>query len=346
MRRVLLIAILIFIFAKPVYAQEYVAPQAPEQVQGLMPIERTTFGQDLWTVIKGAVSALQPEIAAAAKTCTALLLITMVISLVNTMQSGTVKVVQLVGVITVASLLIQQAGSMIRSGADTVTELSEYGKLILPVMTGALAAQGGITSSGALYVCTTVFNTLLTKGISAILVPLTYCFIALSVARCATQQQILEKLSGFTKWLCTWLLKTSLYIFTGFIGITGVVSGTTDAATLKATKLTMSGAVPVVGGILSDASEAVLVGAGVMKNAAGTYGMIAVIAIWITPFLQIGIRYLLLKLTAAVCEVFGIKEISALIGAFSDAMGLLLGMTGAICIMLLISLTCFLKGVG
>ena len=213
-------------------------------------------------------------------------------------------------------------------------------------MTGALAAQGGITASSALYVSTTVFNAVLTSGISAILIPLVYCFLTLSVAGCATGQDILAKLCGFAKWLCTWLLKTALYIFTGFIGITGVISGTADATALKATKLTMSGMIPVVGGILSEASEAVLVGAGVMKSAAGTYGLIAVIAIWISPFLQIGIRYLLLKLTAAVCEVFGIKQISALISAFSDAMGLLLGMTSAICIILLISLTCFLKGMG
>ena len=138
----------------------------------------------------------------------------------------------------------------------------------------------------------------------------------------------------------------TLYIFTGFIGVTGVISGTADATALKATKLTMSGMIPVVGGILSEASEAVLVGAGLMKNAAGTYGLIAVIAIWITPFLQIGIRYLLLKLTASVCGVFGVKQVSALTGAFSDAMGLLLGMTSAICVILAISLICFMKGVG
>ena len=35
-----------------------------------------------------------------------------------------------------------------------------------------------------------------------------------------------------------------------------------------------------------------------------------------------------------------------LIAAFSEAMGLLLGMTGSICIMLLISTVCFMKGVG
>lgn len=346
MRKLLLLVLVLMLFTVPAKAAEYTAPEAPEEALGLMPVEQTTFGRDLWTVIKGAVSKLQPELAAAAKICIALIGITMAISLISTMPGQTARVVELVGVVAVASVLLQQTGSMVSAGAETVRELSEYGKLLLPVMTAALAAQGGITSSSALYVTTTVFNAILSSGISALLIPLIYCFLALSVASCATAQEVLAKLCGFAKWLCTWLLKMTLYIFTGFIGITGVISGTADATALKATKLTIAGMIPVVGGILSDASEAVLVSAGLMKSAAGTYGLIAVIAIWITPFLQIGIRYLLLKLTATVCEVFGVKQVSALISAFSDAMGLLLGMTSAICVILVISLTCFMKGVG
>jgi stage III sporulation protein AE len=129
------------------------------------------------------------------------------------------------------------------------------------------------------------------------------------------------------------------------MGVTGVVSGTTDAATVRATKLTMSGMVPVVGGILSEASEAVIVGAGVMKSAVGVYGLVALVAIWITPFIRIGVQYLLLKLTAALCEMFDLKGINGLVGAFSSAMGLLLGMTGAVCVLLLISVICFMRGV-
>ncbi|MBE6974610.1 MAG: hypothetical protein E7436_03870 [Ruminococcaceae bacterium] len=107
----------------------------------------------------------------------------------------------------------------------------------------------------------------------------------------------------------------------------------------------MSGAVPVVGGILSDASEAVLVGAGVMKNAVGIYGTVALIALWIAPFLRIGIQYLLLKLTAALCAVVDSKAINDLVTSFSGAMGLLLAMTGSVCVLLLISMVCFMKGV-
>ena len=127
------------------------------------------------------------------------------------------------------------------------------------------------------------------------------------------------------------------------MSITGVISGSTDAAALKATKLTISSVVPVVGGILSDASETVLVSASVMKNAAGVYGLFVIVSIWITPFLKIGVQYLFLKATGAVCSAFALKRVSALLGDFTSALGLLLGTTGTVSVLLLVSIVCFMK---
>ena len=70
------------------------------------------------------------------------------------------------------------------------------------------------------------------------------------------------------------------------------------------------------------------------------------LAVFLSPFLKIGVHYLILKLTAAVCGIFGEKGLTELIGDFSTAMGLLLAMTGSECLLLLISTVCFLKGVG
>ena len=108
--------------------------------------------------------------------------------------------------------------------------------------------------------------------------------------------------------------------------------------------MTISGAVPVVGGILSDASESVLVGASVVKNAVGIYGAVALFGVVIGPFLRIGVQYLLLKVTASVCSVFSAKRAGELLQDFSAAMGLLLGMTGAMCLIFMISIVCFLRG--
>lgn len=253
---------------------------------------------------------------------------------------------ELVGAVAIGVLLLKETNTMIHLGTETVADVSSYGTLLLPVMTAALAAQGGITGSAALYTGTAFFNSVLSNLISNILRPMIYLFLALSVANCAVEENVLKQFRDFIKWLMVWSLKWILYIFTGYMGITGVVSGTTDAATLKATKLTISGMVPVVGNILSDASEAVLVSAGVVKNAAGIYGILAIGAVCLGPFLKIGLHYLMLKATAALCGVFGSKRITGLIGDFSGAMGLLLAMTGSVCLLFLISVVCFLKGVG
>jgi stage III sporulation protein AE len=179
-----------------------------------------------------------------------------------------------------------------------------------------------------------------------ILIPMVYFFLVLSVVNNAIGEEIMKKLRDNMKWIITWLLKTILYIYTGYIGITGVISGTTDATALKVAKLAISGLVPVVGKILSDASETVLISAGAVKNATGIYGLFAILAIWIGPFLQIAIHYLLLKAAGAVCSVISSKPAAELIQDFSSALGLLLAMTGTICLLLLISLVCYLKGVG
>jgi hypothetical protein len=53
----------------------------------------------------------------------------------------------------------------------------------------------------------------------------------------------------------------------------------------------------------------------------------------------------MLKLTASLCAAFDTKRPVELIESFSGAMGLLLGMTGTMCMLLLISTVCFMKGV-
>ena len=225
-------------------------------------------------------------------------------------------------------------------------QISDYGKLLLPVMAAAMAGSGGVNGSTALYLGTAFFDSVLSTAATALLIPMVYVFLALAVANSALGENLLKQLKDFVKWLMTWTLKIILYIFTGYMGITGVISGSADAAALKAAKLTISGMVPVVGGILSDASEAVLVSADLVRNAAGIYGLLAVIALWIGPFLRIGVQYLMLKVTSGICGIFGTKAMIGLIGDFTAVMGFLLAVTAAMCLIFMISTVCFMKGVG
>lgn len=135
--------------------------------------------------------------------------------------------------------------------------------------------------------------------ITSLLLPLVYAYIAASAAYAAVGNEGLKRIGGTLKWVVTSVLTTVLLLFVGYLTVSGVIAGTADAATIKAAKFTMSSMVPVVGGILSDAAETVLAGAGILRNAVGVFGMLAVLCMCVAPFLQLGIHYLAYKITAA-----------------------------------------------
>lgn len=340
------ILLLILSLAVPASAAEFTAPQVPQTGAEQMPETTDSFGSGLLELMENCLSTLQPGLREGLQVSLSLIAAVMMVCLLRTCSGRVSALAELSGTVTIAAILLFRANTMIALGTDTVREMSEYGKLLFPVLTTAMAAQGGVTTSAALYAGTVAVDAVISSLMAKLLVPMVYLFLALATANSALGEDVLKKMRDLIKTAVSWCLKTILTIFTTYMSITGVVSGTTDAAALKATKVTISSIVPVVGGILSDASEAVLVSASVAKNAAGIYGILAILAIFLGPFSRIGLQYLILKATAAVCGIFGSKGMMGLIEDFSTAMGLLLGMTGAVCLLLLISAVCFLKGVG
>ena len=345
MRNAIVSLMLLAALSVPVSAVEYTAPPVPDSAAEQMP-ETENFADGLVQLLNRALRHLDTDFHRALNVSASAFAAVVLVSTLQTFSSGLREVCELAGVASIALLFLNGANTMIQLGSQTILEISEYGKLLLPVMTAAMAAQGGISSSAALYTGTAVFSSILSAALSKLLLPAVYLFLALSIASGTVGDAVLKNLRDLIKTAVSWCLKTLLTVFTTYMSITGVISGTTDAAALKATKVAISSVVPVVGGILSDASEAVLVSAGLAKNAAGIYGIFAVLALFLLPFLKIGVHYLILKATFALSAVFGIKSMTDLIGDFATAMGLLLAMTGSTCLMQLISTVCFLKGVG
>lgn len=345
MRKFLILTILILLIAHPVSAMEYTAPLPPEDVLDLMPDTAQSFGEGLWNIILKVLPTVQPSLAEAMKTCFGVISAAFCVSLLGAIRYQNIRTVSLTASVSIGALMLRASDSLIRLGTETIVQISEYAKLLLPVMTAAMAAHGGQAESAALYTATAALDVVLSALISKVIVPMLYVFLCLAISSAALGEEMMKKLKSMIKNSMIWCMKTLLYVFTGYLSITGVIAGSADAAALKAAKLTISGCVPVVGNILSDASEAVILGAGIMKNAAGIYGLLAFAAIALEPFLRIGVQYLLLKITAGVCGIFADKTCTELIGDFSSAMGLVLALTGTVCLLFAISTICFMKGV-
>ena len=330
----------------PASASEIQAPEVPESAMDIMPENTDSFGNALVELLRKGILLIQPELDGALRTCSGILICALLYSILPILSEKLTEPMAMAWSVALGTVMLQRTGTMIGYAADALRQICDYGKLLCPVLTTALAAQGGLTTSAALYTGTIAFITLLSILVSQWLIPLVYIFLLFSMAGSAIGEGFFLNLADGVKHLLTWLLKTLLIVFTTYMSVTGVVSGTTDAAALKTAKVTLSSVVPVVGGILSDASESVLVSMGILKNAAGIYGILAVLALFMGPFVKVGVQYLLLKGSAALCSLFGDKRISSLIGDFSTAMGLLVAMVAAGCVLILISTVCYLKGIG
>ena len=343
--KLIAVIVCLSVFVFPVSALEFEAPGVPDSAREWMPQHTDSFAEGLNTLIKRAVSKLNPDLHDASKICLEVICAVVLIALVQTLSARTSNIADISGTVAIASLLLVSTNSMMSLASNTFREIINYGKLLLPVMTAALAAQGGVTASAALYTGTAVFIALLQSVMSGFLLPGVYLFLALRIGSCITGEEFLKRLGDMLKNFLVWCLKILLMVFTTYLSLTGVISGASDAATVKATKVAFSTFIPVVGSALSDAAETVLISVGLMKNAAGIYGILAVLALFLHPFLQIAVHYILLKLTSGICVCFTCSRISTAIDAFCNAMGVMLAMIASTCVMVLISTICFMRGV-
>ena len=174
-----MVVFILCVLAVPAQAIDYVAPSAPAEAQKWMPEETENFGDGVRSIIRSAMTVIEPSVTEALGICVSLVAVAILAGISVEIVPDIKNVVQGVGIALSVTLLFQPVNSLIYLGTDTVEEISQYGKILLPVMTGALAAQGAVNKSGALYIATAFFDAVLTTAISELLLPLVYFWIYL-----------------------------------------------------------------------------------------------------------------------------------------------------------------------
>lgn len=251
---------------------------------------------------------------------------------------GIPKYVPMVGTLAVTLVAAGDLRRMMGLGIEILEQLDVFAKALLPTLAAAVAAGGGYVTAGTKQVVTVFFTNLLITVIRALLLPLLYGCIAAAAADAVVPGHSLQKICTGIRKCVAWTLTVLMLAFTGFLTISGAAASAADALTMQLTRSAIATAVPVVGSIISDATGTVLAGAGMLKSAIGIFGLLAVLAICLTPFLTMAVQYLLYKLAAFLAGTVTVEPLAALIDALGSAFGLMLGMTGSCALALLISI--------
>lgn len=323
------------------------AAEIPEELYDALPEEAAEIGADGLSgaaerLLQSAGDALRSAVGASLRGA---VLLAMTVLLTGAAQGTAAalgetaaRYVPFAGVLGVTALSAGDLSALIGLGTASVQELAGLTKLLLPTMAAAIAGCGGAFTASAWQVATIWASDALTGAIEEFLLPLVYCHIALAAAGAALPGSGLDKLADGLKKLLTWSLCGALTLFTLFLSVSGVLTGSADRAAVKAAQTAVSGAVPVVGGILSDAAEAVLGAAHTLRATVGTIGVLGVLFLCLTPLVRLGVQYLLYKAAAFVSAVSGVKTLERLLEQLGDAFGLVFAMTAASATLLLVAL--------
>jgi stage III sporulation protein AE len=168
--------------------------------------------------------------------------------------------------------------------------------------------------------------------------PCVSAYAALSAADAAVGNDVLKNAKKLLKKVCETLLAVICTAFTFWLGLSGVAADPADAVASRAAKTAISTALPVVGGILSDAAGSLAAAAAVLRGSIGIYGMLATAFICMGPAAALGTRYLAYKLSAAICCTVSEKRLEKLVEDLGTCFGLILAVNGAGALMLFISI--------
>ena len=302
--------------------------QTREALEDYSPASQTDPASAILDIFKWASNLSVGTLREAVQTGAMLLTAALICQLVRqAYPKDRLQLQSLTGAFAITALFAASMKSMIGLATGVLDEMEAYATLLLPVM----------------YMGSSLFFSLLTSLIRALLLPLVYAYLGLATVECGLPDERLGSVRTRLGWCISALLKGVMYVFTAYLSLTGLLSGSSDEAAVNAAKSTLSAALPVVGGIAADASEAVLQSAKLLRATAGTFGILAVLAMALVPFLKIAICYLTMKLTAAAAGLAAGKEHAALLGAQTSAMGYLLSMVGCAALLLLFSTCCFMK---
>ncbi len=330
--------------------EEAVPDDASDMLNGIGIMDGLDYENVLSELMENAGGSIGSIIRKGVKSAALIVVIAVLSSMLTSLAEGTAPdsvrtYAPIAGIVAVSVVAVGDVGAFIGLGSAAVDDLNSFSKALLPTLSAAGAASGAFTSAAAKYAATALFFDVLISVARNVLMPIVYAYLAAVIANAAFGLDALSGIAKFLKWVATTILTVMMLGFVTYLTLSGIITGATDAVTTRIAKTAIGASLPVVGGIISDAASTILAGASILKNAIGVFGMLAILAICLLPFLKLAVHYICYKIAAGLTSCVSEQRLSNLVGGIGTAFGLVMGMTGACAIMIFLSVISMMKAV-
>lgn len=238
---------------------------------------------------------------------------------------------------------------VVRSVSDcaaTIKGSADFMTAFLPVYSSLAVASGHPASAIAAQSLLLIASDVLSSIASSTFIPMIDLYLAFCVIGAVSPGINISGIAAFIKTIVSWFVVLCLTIYTGILTVQGVIASAADNVTIKTAKFVVDGAIPVVGGALSDAMNTVISCAGLLKTVVGAYAIVVFILAYLPAVLECVVWLLVADLSLAVCDVLGVTGMAGLLKSIKEALKLILALvfTSALAMIVSVSVMLLLGG--
>ncbi len=253
-------------------------------------------------------------------------------------QNTVARLAHSVGLLSLFTVALSSFTLALSAGREAIGSMVGFMQSLIPVVMTLLAAVGNLTSVALMHPVIFLSLNVLGTLTQNIVFPLIFCSAVLGIVSQLSERFQVSRLAGLFRDGSVLLLGLFLTIFTGILAVQGVAGAVADGVGLRTAKYLTGAFVPVVGGILSDAVEAVVGCSLFIKNAVGILGVLAIFFLCTIPVVKILAAAMVYRLAGAILQPIGARELSDSLHLLGNYLFLVFAVVAAVGVMFFMAL--------
>ncbi|SHK06986.1 stage III sporulation protein AE [Desulforamulus aeronauticus] len=232
-------------------------------------------------------------------------------NVMSSFEKGTTgKLAYAVSYMVLMTLAVGSFTLALNIGREAIDTMVLFMQALLPLLLTLLAAMGGVASTAIFHPIIFGSITVIGTVIKVIVFPLLFFSAVLNILSYFSEKFQVSRLADLMKTVAMTVLGLCSTIFLGVFAIKGVAGSVTDGVAIRTAKFATDAFIPVVGGMFSDALDAVIGSSLLIKNAVGIVGVIIIFILTILPMLKIFAVAFVYKLAGALIQPVGDKQMA------------------------------------
>lgn len=220
-------------------------------------------------------------------------------------------------------LVITSILQLVNLTRSTLTSLKSQMEIAFPLLLTMMAGLGAGSSVSIYQPIVAVLCGAMMQLFMNIVLPIFSLSIIFGVIGNMSSSVKLTKMADFFKNLFKYVIGFTFTIFSGVLAVSGIMAGSFDGVSIRATKYAIKSYIPIVGGYLTDGFSLIMASGVLIKNAIGYSGLIIMFITIASPLLKILLFKLGLNLVAGIIEPIADNRITNFVSQTSKNLSML-----------------------